>query len=219
MPSPAIDVRSEPLVRSPMASSWTCLRRGLRSDTDGVDRRLEPEGRLDDFGLILNPRFRDSEARDFFTSNVWIEEAYAFWEREFLTVKLGNVYHQFSRLSDNTFYGNIPYFDGFKLDEWLGTDTAKAKLLLAGYRGQNAEVAFLFFRLVSPLVFFAVAGFDLFVLEVLDQPVIVRVGLLIVALYVGVKAPEIFLSNQTGKRQGSIQSALPDALASSPRRW
>jgi tight adherence protein C len=102
--------------------------------------------------------------------------------------------------------------DGFKLDEWLGTDTAKAKLLLAGYRGQNAEVAFLFFRLVSPLVFFAVAGFYLFVLEVLDQPVIVRVGLLIVALYVGVKAPEIFLSNQTGKRQASIQSAWPDAL-------
>ncbi|HZB36381.1 MAG TPA: type II secretion system F family protein [Beijerinckiaceae bacterium] len=102
--------------------------------------------------------------------------------------------------------------DGFKLDEWLGTDTAKAKLLLAGYRGQNAEVAFLFFRLVSPLVFFAVAGFYLFVLEVLDQPVIVRVGLLIVALYVGVKAPEIFLSNQTGKRQASIRSAWPDAL-------
>jgi tight adherence protein C len=102
--------------------------------------------------------------------------------------------------------------DGFKLDEWLGTDTAKAKLLLAGYRGQNAEVAFLFFRLVSPLVFFAVAGFYLFVLEVLDQPVIVRVGLLIVALYVGVKAPEIFLSDQTGKRQASIQSAWPDAL-------
>jgi tight adherence protein C len=102
--------------------------------------------------------------------------------------------------------------DGFKLDEWLGTDTAKAKLLLAGYRGQNAEVAFLFFRLVSPLVFFAVAGFYLFVLEVLDQPVIVRVGLLIIALYVGVKAPEIFLSNQTGKRQASIQSAWPDAL-------
>jgi tight adherence protein C len=102
--------------------------------------------------------------------------------------------------------------DRFKLGEWLGTDTAKAKLMLAGYRGQNAEVAFLFFRLVSPLVVCAVAGFYLFVLEVLDQPAIVRVGLLIVALYLGVKAPEIFLSNQTGKRQASIQAAWPDAL-------
>lgn len=81
---------------------------------------LEFEGRLDDFGLVLNPRFRDSEAREFFTSNVWIEEAYAFYERQYLTTKLGKVYHQFSRLSDNTFYGNIPYFDGFKLDANYG---------------------------------------------------------------------------------------------------
>jgi hypothetical protein len=81
---------------------------------------LEFEGRLDDFGLVLNPRFRDSEAREFFTSNVWIEEAYAFYEREYLTTKIGKVYHQFSRLSDNTFYGNIPYFDGFKLDANYG---------------------------------------------------------------------------------------------------
>jgi hypothetical protein len=81
---------------------------------------LEFEGRLDDFGLVLNPRFRDSEAREFFTSNVWIEEAYAFYEHQYITAKLGKVYHQFSRLSDNTFYGNIPYFDGFKLDANYG---------------------------------------------------------------------------------------------------
>lgn len=81
---------------------------------------LEFEGRLDDFGLVLNPRFRDSEAREFFTSNVWIEEAYAFYERQYLTAKLGKVYRQFSRLSDNTFYGNIAYFDGFKFDANYG---------------------------------------------------------------------------------------------------
>ncbi|NUQ73749.1 MAG: hypothetical protein HUU21_09355 [Polyangiaceae bacterium] len=81
---------------------------------------LDFEGRLDDFGLVLNPRFRDSEAREFFTSNVWIEQAYAFYEKPSITVKLGKVYHQFSRLSDNTFYGNIPYFDGFKLDALYG---------------------------------------------------------------------------------------------------
>jgi hypothetical protein len=81
---------------------------------------LDFEGRLDDFGLILNPRFRDSEARQFFTSNVWIEEAYAFYEQKYITAKVGKVYRQFSRLSDNTFYGNIPYFDGLKLDANYG---------------------------------------------------------------------------------------------------
>lgn len=81
---------------------------------------LDFEGRLDDFGLVLNPRFRDSKVRDFFTSNVWIEQAYAFYKHDALTVKLGKVYHQFSRLWDNSFYGNIPYFDGFKLDANYG---------------------------------------------------------------------------------------------------
>jgi hypothetical protein len=39
----------------------------------------------------------------------------------------------------------------FKLNDWLGTETAKRQLLMAGHRGQHAETAFLFFRLVIPL--------------------------------------------------------------------
>ena len=34
------------------------------------------------------------------------------------------------------------------LSSWLGTDTAKSRLALAGYRGKQAETAFLFFRLI-----------------------------------------------------------------------
>lgn len=96
-------------------------------DASPEDRNLELylasldfEGRLGDFGLVLNPRFRDSEAREFFTSNVWIEEAYAYYKREYITIKTGKVYSQLSRLSDDTFYGNLPYFDGIKLDANYG---------------------------------------------------------------------------------------------------
>jgi tight adherence protein C len=102
--------------------------------------------------------------------------------------------------------------DRFKLSEWLGTETAKTKLLMAGYRGQHAEIAFLFFRLVTPLGFFLTASFYLFVLKVLDRPMLVLIGIDIAAIYAGIKAPEVFLSNQTSKRQGSITSAWPDAL-------
>ena len=42
----------------------------------------------------------------------------------------------------------------FRLDRWLGTETVRAKLTMAGYRGQQAEVTFLFFRLVTPIGFF-----------------------------------------------------------------
>ena len=38
------------------------------------------------------------------------------------------------------------------LMSWLGTETAKAQLAMAGYRGAGAEYAFLAFRLAAPIV-------------------------------------------------------------------
>src|SRR3954464_52352 len=58
--------------------------------------------------------------------------------------------------------------DRFKLDDWLGTDTAKQKLSMAGYRGQQAEIGFLFFRLIMPVLFLLVSAFYLFVLGLID---------------------------------------------------
>jgi tight adherence protein C len=102
--------------------------------------------------------------------------------------------------------------DRFKLGNWLGTDTAKLKLTMAGYRGQQAEIAFLFFRLVVPIGFFLASSFYLFVLKVLDQPPLILVGIVIACVFAGVKAPEVYLSNQISKRQTSIRTAWPDAL-------
>ena len=100
----------------------------------------------------------------------------------------------------------------FNLARWLGTDTAKAKLTLAGFRGGGAETAFLFFRLVTPTIVTVGAVLYLFVLEVLDQPFMIRVGIVVVAAYVGFKLPEVYLTNMTGKRQLDIRKAWPDAL-------
>jgi tight adherence protein C len=102
--------------------------------------------------------------------------------------------------------------DQFNLGQWLGTDTAKRKLVMAGYRGPQAEVAFLFFRMVTPIGLLVVALFYLFVLNALNQPAIIRFGLAVLATYLGIKAPEIFLSNVIQKRQQSIRRAWPDAL-------
>lgn len=100
----------------------------------------------------------------------------------------------------------------FKLDNWLATDDAKNRLMMAGYRGPQAETAFLFFRLVMPVVFFVVSVFYLFVLHALDQPFSIRLMIVIAAVYAGIKAPEIFLKNQTTKRQAEIRKHWPDAL-------
>src|SRR5580765_4080657 len=42
----------------------------------------------------------------------------------------------------------------FNLTKWLAQEAAREKLVQAGYRGQAPYVAFLFFRLITPVVMF-----------------------------------------------------------------
>jgi tight adherence protein C len=48
--------------------------------------------------------------------------------------------------------------DNFNLSKWLGAEGVRAKLAMAGYRGPQAEVAFLFARLVAPIGLFFVTA-------------------------------------------------------------
>src|SRR4029079_19084727 len=62
----------------------------------------------------------------------------------------------------------------FNLNKWLAQEAAREKLVQAGFRGQAPYVAFLFFRLITPVVMFAVAVFYLFVVLQLDQPAMIK---------------------------------------------
>ena len=99
-----------------------------------------------------------------------------------------------------------------KLGDWLGTETAKRQLTMAGFRGQQSEVGFLFFRLVSPIGLFLFAVFYLLAINNFGQPFMIQVAIMIGAAYLGIKAPEIYLSNAITKRQLSMRRAFPDAL-------
>jgi tight adherence protein C len=98
------------------------------------------------------------------------------------------------------------------LSSWLSTEQAKQQLAMAGYRGAGAEYAFLFFRLVLPIVFFVVSLFYVFVILQWDKPVVMKIGVSIGAAYLGIKGPEIFLSNTIAKRKKSLERAYPNAL-------
>lgn len=102
--------------------------------------------------------------------------------------------------------------DKLKLADWLGMEDGRMRLAMAGYRGKGAETALLFFRLIIPIAVFLVAMLYMFVLEVINQPVTVRLVIVAVATFVGVKAPELFISNQIQKRQLSLRRSFPDAL-------
>src|SRR5713226_4280788 len=47
--------------------------------------------------------------------------------------------------------------EDFNLTKWLAQEAARDKLTMAGYRGQAPYITFLFFRLVTPVVFFVAA--------------------------------------------------------------
>ncbi|MBN9453681.1 MAG: type II secretion system F family protein [Bosea sp.] len=100
----------------------------------------------------------------------------------------------------------------FKLGDWLGTENAKKQLAMAGYRGPQAEIAFLFFRLAAPVGLFLFTLFYVFAINDFGQSFTIKIAIGIGAAYLGIKAPEIFLSNQASKRQASMRQAFPDAL-------
>ena len=100
----------------------------------------------------------------------------------------------------------------FSLTKWLGTEKAKNQLAMAGFRGTGAETSFLFFRLVTPIAFFFCTLFYMFFVSQADYSFVVKIGAAVLGLYVGVKTPELFLSNIISKRQLSVRKSFPDAL-------
>jgi hypothetical protein len=54
--------------------------------------------------------------RSFFSSNIWFQELYAYYRPwSFLNIKAGKIYRKVGIFWDDSFFGNIQYFDGNKL--------------------------------------------------------------------------------------------------------
>src|SRR5205807_7501272 len=100
----------------------------------------------------------------------------------------------------------------FNLAKWVGQEEARAMLIQAGYRGQGPYVAFLFFRMVTPVVALLLTLFYLFVVVQLEQPATMKVLICLGAAFGGMQAPKLFLKNKIQRRQLSIKRAFPDAL-------
>lgn len=102
--------------------------------------------------------------------------------------------------------------DELNLGKWLAQEAAREKLVMAGYRGQAPYITFLFFRMMTPIVFLIAAATYIFLLTKTNQPMTIKIGICLVAAYLGLQAPMLFLKNGISKRQLSIRRAFPDAL-------
>lgn len=102
--------------------------------------------------------------------------------------------------------------DQFNLRNAFESEEIKNKLKMAGMRGQAPLVAYMFFRLVMPIIVAVVALIYLFLLSNHPYPPIVKLGMAIAAAYLGFYLPNMFIQNLVQRRQQSISQSFPDAL-------
>ena len=75
--------------------------------------------------------------------------------------------------------------DSLNLSQWLSVGNSRLTLARAGFRGPQAEIGLLFFRLVTPPVLAIVAIIYVFVLRMVTVTPMVGTGIVVGALYVG----------------------------------
>ncbi|HRK19815.1 MAG TPA: type II secretion system F family protein [Hyphomicrobiaceae bacterium] len=102
--------------------------------------------------------------------------------------------------------------DKFNLRKSFDSDETRDRLKMAGLRGQAPLVAYMFFRLVMPIIATIVALIYMFAIANYDYPPIVKVGISLGVGYFGYYLPNMFIENQVQRRQQSIKAAFPDAL-------
>jgi tight adherence protein C len=126
-------------------------------------------------------------------------------ERAAAKTKSGTLRHEHKRFMKDI-------VDRLSLSKWLSTDNAKMRLASAGFRGPQAETAFLFFRAVTPIAMFIAVGAYLRLVNDHDLTWPMQLAATIVGAYVGIKFPELYLTNTIQKRQFSMRRAFPDSL-------
>jgi tight adherence protein C len=99
-----------------------------------------------------------------------------------------------------------------KLLQSQQTDKLHDKLSQAGLRSRDAIVVFLFFKVAMPVVLGAAAFVAVYLLQLFDLSPGARLLAVLGGVALGFFSPELYVSNQAGKRQKAIQKALPDGL-------
>jgi hypothetical protein len=132
VPDTSLDTSHDSLSIAAGAYHWFNLPRhdgDLTYGTDGLPDTYRWELFLDGehhtssgdtFGFHSDVRFREhGKLRPFISSKIWTWESYGLAKTSAGTFKAGKVWSRFGLDWDGSFYGNVQYFDGLKLDpDW-----------------------------------------------------------------------------------------------------
>lgn len=99
-----------------------------------------------------------------------------------------------------------------KLDEALSSKQLKENLAQAGYRSQNALVAFLFARIAAAIAAFFIAMTVITFWKDFPYPLPVKALMMAVGAVIGFYLPKVFITNAAQKRQVELNKGFADAL-------
>jgi len=91
-------------------------------------------------------------------------------------------------------------------------EVVQQKLAQAGFRNKELAIVIIGLRAVLPILLGSFAFVMLYLVEVYPDWQMKRVGALALALFIGYKGPELYISNIAKKRSDAIRKGLPDAL-------
>ncbi|CFX22504.1 Type II secretion system protein [Candidatus Filomicrobium marinum] len=102
--------------------------------------------------------------------------------------------------------------DQLNLRKHFDSEELRARLKMAGLRGQAPLVTYMFFRVAMPIILFLVALFYIFIVMKLSYPPMVKFFIALTIGFIGYYVPNLFVQNMIQKRQQAIKLAFPDAL-------
>ncbi len=120
-----------------------------------LDRRSGP------WTILVQGRARDTKLRPFLPGNVWFQEAWVSYQATpsfsaaSLTLRADKIYQTLGRFWDGSFFGNIHYYDGLKLNPQFGVEASGSVPLGSGAVGYTIQ-----YILASDRVSGAFAGRD-----------------------------------------------------------
>jgi tight adherence protein C len=91
-------------------------------------------------------------------------------------------------------------------------ESCALKLSGAGYRSNDAMIAFLFAKVAGPLGLGLLAAVLIYWMEVVDWAPFMKIAATMGAAILGSYLPDLYVSNALQKRQKQLQKALPDGL-------
>ena len=88
----------------------------------------------------------------------------------------------------------------------------REKLKMAGLRGQKPIVAFMFFRMLAPIIMFIGSLIYVFFIGDVKYPPLIKFLMGVGGGFLGFYIPNVVIENIAQKRQQSIKQSFPDAL-------